>query len=102
MDVPWESVLYIPEKGRNTLFILSDWMQDGVQVLCDRGKLVFVRNLTSTEIIGQIMAMEYLGEQKITNIVFMGIGEPVDNLDTLLHTLEIMKNPLGLDFSHRG
>jgi 23S rRNA (adenine2503-C2)-methyltransferase len=31
----------------------------------------------------------------------MGMGEPVDNLDNLIHALEIMKNPLGLNFSHR-
>lgn len=96
-----ESVL-IPEKGRNTLCLSS---QIGCRMgckFCVTGKIGFVRNLTSAEIIGQIMAVKrYLGEQKITNIVFMGMGEPVDNLDTLLHTLEIMKNPLGLDFSHR-
>ena len=96
-----ESVL-IPEKGRNTLCLSS---QIGCRMgckFCVTGKIGFVRNLTSAEIIGQIMAVKrYLGEQKITNIVFMGMGEPVDNLDTLLHTLEIMKNPLVLDFSHR-
>jgi len=96
-----ESVL-IPEKGRNTLCLSS---QIGCRMgckFCVTGKIGFVRNLTSAEIIGQIMAVKrYLGEQKITNIVFMGMGEPVDNLDTLLPTLEIMKNPLGLDFSHR-
>ena len=96
-----ESVL-IPEKGRNTLCLSS---QIGCRMgckFCVTGKIGFVRNLTSAEIIGQIMVVKrYLGEQKITNIVFMGMGEPVDNLDTLLHTLEIMKNPLGLDFSHR-
>jgi len=96
-----ESVL-IPEKDRNTLCISS---QIGCRMgcrFCVTGKIGFIRNLTSAEIIGQIMAVKnYCGEQKITNIVFMGMGEPVDNLDTLLHTLEIMKNPFGLDFSHR-
>ena len=96
-----ESVL-IPEKDRNTLCISS---QIGCRMgckFCVTGKIGFVRNLSAAEMVGQIMAArKYLGEQRITNIVFMGMGEPVDNLDALLYALEIMKNPLGLDFSHR-
>jgi 23S rRNA (adenine2503-C2)-methyltransferase len=96
-----ESVL-IPEKDRNTLCISS---QIGCRMgckFCVTGKIGFIRNLSAAEMIGQIMAAKkYLGEQRITNIVFMGMGEPVDNLDTLFYALEIMKNPLGLDFSHR-
>jgi 23S rRNA (adenine2503-C2)-methyltransferase len=96
-----ESVL-IPEKDRNTLCISS---QIGCRMgcrFCVTGRIGFIRNLTSAEIIGQIMAVKnYCGEQRITNIVFMGMGEPVDNLDTLIHALEIMKTPLGLNFSHR-
>jgi 23S rRNA (adenine2503-C2)-methyltransferase len=96
-----ESVL-IPEKDRNTLCISS---QIGCRMgckFCVTGKIGFIRNLTSAEMIGQIMAAKiYLKDQKITNIVFMGMGEPVDNLETLIHALDIMKNPLGLNFSHR-
>lgn len=96
-----ESVL-IPEKDRNTLCISC---QIGCRMgckFCVTGKIGFIRNLSAAEIIGQIMAAKhYLGEQRITNIVFMGMGEPVDNLDNLIHALEIMKNPLGLNFSHR-
>jgi 23S rRNA (adenine2503-C2)-methyltransferase len=96
-----EGVL-IPEKDRNTLCISS---QIGCRMgckFCVTGKIGFIRNLSAAEIIGQIMAAKrYLGEQRITNIVFMGMGEPVDNLDNLTHALEIMKDPLGLDFSHR-
>ena len=95
-----ESVL-IPEKDRNTCHILPDRVQDGLQVLRNR-KDWFYPEPSAAEIIGQIMAAKhYLGEQRITNIVFMGMGEPVDNLDNLIHALEIMKNPLGLNFSHR-
>jgi 23S rRNA (adenine2503-C2)-methyltransferase len=76
-----ESVL-IPEKDRNTLCISS---QIGCRMgckFCVTGKIGFVRNLTTAEIIGQIMtAKQYLGEERITNIVFMGMGEPIDNLE---------------------
>lgn len=96
-----ESVL-IPEKDRNTLCISS---QIGCRMgckFCVTGKIGFIRNLSAAEIVGQIMAAKrYLGEQRITNIVFMGMGEPVDNLETLVRALEIIKHPLGLDFSHR-
>lgn len=96
-----EGVL-IPEKDRNTLCISS---QVGCRMgckFCVTGKIGFIRNLSAAEMIGQVMAAKkYLGDKKITNIVFMGMGEPVDNLNNLIHALEIMKNPLGLDFSHR-
>ena len=96
-----ESVL-IPEKERNTLCVSS---QLGCRMgckFCVTGKIGFIRNLTVSEIIGQLMgAKQHLGHRKITNIVFMGMGEPIDNLDNLLHALEILKDPMGLDFSHR-
>jgi 23S rRNA (adenine2503-C2)-methyltransferase len=96
-----ESVL-IPEKDRNTFCVSS---QIGCRMgckFCITGKIGFVRNLSAAEMVGQIMAAKkYCGEQRITNIVFMGMGEPVDNLNALVYALEIMKNSLGLDFSHR-
>ncbi len=96
-----ESVL-IPEKARNTLCISS---QIGCRMgcaFCVTGKIGFKRNLKVSEIIGQLMgAKGYLGDRRITNIVFMGMGEPVDNLDNLVHALEILKDPMGLVFSRR-
>jgi 23S rRNA (adenine2503-C2)-methyltransferase len=96
-----ESVL-IPEKDRNTLCLSS---QIGCRMgckFCVTGRIGFIRNLTVSEIIGQLMGVkQYLGDRRITNIVFMGMGEPVDNLDNLRRALEILKEPMGLDFSHR-
>jgi 23S rRNA (adenine2503-C2)-methyltransferase len=96
-----ESVL-IPEKERNTLCISS---QIGCRMgcrFCVTGKIGFIRNLKVSEIVGQLMAAkQYLGNRKITNIVFMGMGEPIDNLENFNHALEILKDPAGLDFSHR-
>lgn len=96
-----ESV-FIPEKERNTLCLST---QIGCKMgcrFCVTGKMGFIRNLSVAEIIGQIMAVKhYLTDKRITNIVFMGMGEPVDNLENLLHSLDIVKNPLGLNFSHR-
>jgi 23S rRNA (adenine2503-C2)-methyltransferase len=96
-----ESV-FMPGRDRDTLCVSS---QIGCRMgckFCVTGKIGFIRNLAASEIVGQIMAVRrYLGAGRITNIVFMGMGEPVDNLDNLLHTLDIIKDPLGLDLSHR-
>lgn len=102
---PIESVL-IPEKGRNTLCVSS---QIGCRMgckFCVTGKMGLIRNLTVSEIIGQLMGVrQYMQKtwngERITNIVFMGMGEPIDNLDNLINALAILKEPMGLDFSHR-
>lgn len=96
-----ESVL-IPEKDRNTLCISS---QVGCRMgckFCVTGKMGFVRNLVAAEIVGQIVAVKALiAPDTITNIVFMGMGEPMDNLNEVTKAIEIMKTPMGLDFSRR-
>ncbi len=96
-----ESVL-IPDKDRNTLCVSS---QIGCRMgckFCVTGRIGFIRNLAVSEIIGQLMGVkQYIGDRRITNIVFMGMGEPVDNLENLKRALEILKDPMGLDFSHR-
>ncbi len=99
-----ESIL-MPEKERNTLCISS---QIGCRMgckFCVTGKIGFKRNLTTAEIVGQVVAVkEYLrknNEGRITNLVFMGMGEPVDNLDNVLTALIILKESIGLDFSYR-
>lgn len=97
--------ILIPEKDRNTLCISS---QVGCRMgcrFCVTGQIGFKRNLHPSEIVGQIVAVkEHIRESennRISNIVFMGMGEPMDNLDSVLKALDIIKHPLGLDFSHR-
>jgi 23S rRNA (adenine2503-C2)-methyltransferase len=96
-----ESVL-MPDKDRNTLCLST---QIGCRMgcrFCVTGKMGFVRNLSVSEIVGQVMAVKaYLPGERITNIVFMGMGEPLDNMDNLFKALQILKHPMGLDFSHR-
>ncbi len=99
-----ESIL-MPEKERNTLCISS---QIGCRMgckFCVTGKIGFKRNLTAAEIVNQVVTVkEYLrraSEGRITNIVFMGMGEPMDNLDNVLKALAILKESIGLDFSYR-
>lgn len=99
-----ESVL-IPENDRRTLCVSS---QAGCAMGCSfclTAGLGFQRNLQPAEIVGQVTATaEYLataGDEKITNLVFMGMGEPLANFDNLLRALSILTADLGLDFSER-
>jgi len=60
-----------------------------------------VRNLTPGEIVGQVMTVgNDLGE-RISNIVLMGMGEPLDNFDNVMRFLEIVNNPNGLNIGMR-
>ncbi len=97
-----ESVI-IRNEGRVTLCISSQVGCAFGCAFCLTGKMGLVRNLTTSEIVWQVMgAGEFLQEEeKITNIVFMGMGEPLQNLDNLLTAIEILNSPYGFDFGKR-
>ena len=59
------------------------------------------RNLSAGEIIGQLMTVQKDLGERISNIVMMGIGEPLDNYDEVLKFLEIVNHPSGLNIGHR-
>jgi 23S rRNA (adenine2503-C2)-methyltransferase len=98
-----ESVL-MPEaeKERNTLCVST---QIGCRMgcrFCVTGKIGFKRNLSAGEIVGQVTAVKrHINNERINNIVVMGMGEPIDNLENLLKALDIVKDPLGLNVSYR-
>jgi 23S rRNA (adenine2503-C2)-methyltransferase len=105
-----EAVL-IPEAGRNTLCVSS---QVGCAMGCEfclTGKMGFTRNLRPGEMVNQVTAViehqlstgvkEELPEKIISNLVFMGMGEPLANFDNLLTALSILSEQRGLDFSER-
>jgi len=98
-----ESVL-IPIEGRNTLCISS---QVGCAMACEfclTGSFKLTRNLTTAEIVNQIMAVRRdvreSGEE-IRNIVMMGMGEPLHNLDNVIPAIQIMIDGNGLQLSNR-
>lgn len=69
---------------------------------CASGQSGFFRNLTSGEMIAQVlMARDVSPEKKINNIVFMGIGEPFDNYKELLKTVRMLNSPEGLHIGAR-
>ena len=68
---------------------------------CASSGIPFVRNLTAGEIVEQILAVEQDIEENISNIVFMGIGEPFDNYDNVMNAVRIINNQKGLNIGAR-
>lgn len=68
---------------------------------CASTGIKFIRNLTSGEIVEQILAVEQDINDKISNIVFMGIGEPFDNYDNVMQAIKILNNQKGLNIGAR-
>lgn len=102
-------MVFIPEKDRGTLCISS---QVGCTLsckFCHTGTQTFVRNLSTSEIITQVMlARDQLddwktgeGHRLITNIVLMGMGEPLYNYDNVASALKIIMDCDGIAFSKR-
>ncbi len=84
-----ESVL-IPDSGRYTLCISS---QVGCALgctFCLTGRVGKIRNLRASEIVEQLMKVNSVNDSTVTNIVFMGMGEPLDNLDNLVRAIKIL------------
>ncbi len=97
-----ESVL-IPDGSRLTLCIST---QVGCPLNCQfclTGKMGFIRNLTPSEMLNQILSVqrEVVSQRRITNIVLMGMGEPLANYDNTIKAIEIMQYDTGLDLSGR-
>ena len=68
---------------------------------CASTGIPFVRNLTSGEIVEQILAVQKDENIRISNIVFMGIGEPLDNYDNVMNAIKIINNQKGLNIGAR-
>ena len=100
-------MVYIPEAGRGTLCVSS---QAGCTLdcsFCATGKQGFDRNLSSAEIIGQLwLANEQLGtfkgiSQRVTNVVMMGMGEPLLNFDNVMEAISLMMDDCAYGLSKR-
>lgn len=99
-----ESV-YIPDKDRATLCVSS---QAGCKMncyFCATGRMGFKASLTPAQIINQILSIPPETQESrddsagLTNVVFMGMGEPLDNLEAVLPVIEILTSPWGLAWS---
>lgn len=68
---------------------------------CASTGIKFIRNLTSGEIVEQILAIERDENIRVSNVVFMGIGEPLDNYDNVVNAIRIINNPKGINIGAR-
>ena len=101
--------VYIPDKDRGTLCVSSQVGCTLTCSFCHTGTQKLVRNLTAGEITGQVMlAMDELGdwpagkpERRLTNIVLMGMGEPLFNYDNVATAMRIIMSGEGVGLSKR-
>ena len=98
----FESVL-IPSKDRLTLCVSSEVGCNMACKFCFTGKQKLKRRLSAGDIVSQFLQVQNKLEfdQKITNIVFMGMGEPLDNPDAVFGSIQILNSPWGLNFSRK-
>jgi len=68
---------------------------------CASTGIPFVRSLTPGEIVEQILAIEQDTGNRVSNVVFMGIGEPMDNFENIMKTIAILNNPKGFAIGAR-
>ncbi|TDK23336.1 23S rRNA (adenine(2503)-C(2))-methyltransferase RlmN [Luteimonas aestuarii] len=99
--------VYIPDKGRGTLCVSS---QVGCALncqFCSTATQGFNRNLSTAEIIGQVwVAARHLGnvphkQRKLTNVVMMGMGEPLMNFDNVVRAMSVMRDDLGYGLANK-
>lgn len=99
-----EMVLMRHRGGRNTVCVSS---QAGCPLGCDfclTGQRGFTRNLTASEIVGQIILFDRLlkpEDERVRNVVFMGMGEPFLNYDSVMEAIRLMNDPEGLKIGGR-
>lgn len=88
---------YIPDRDRATLCVSSQVGCKMGCLFCMTGKQGFQGNLSSTEILNQIISLPE--RENLTNLVYMGMGEPFDNLQEVLRSLEILTSDDGFGWS---
>jgi 23S rRNA (adenine2503-C2)-methyltransferase len=93
----------IPSDDRLTLCISSEVGCNMACKFCFTGKQKLKHRLTAADIVGQYMQVRdrLRDGQRLTNIVFMGMGEPLDNPEAVFKTIEILHDPWGVNLSRR-
>ncbi|MEE8359555.1 MAG: 23S rRNA (adenine(2503)-C(2))-methyltransferase RlmN [Candidatus Omnitrophota bacterium] len=88
-------------KGRETLCVSSQVGCKFACSFCASGRMGFTRNLSPSEIVGQVTYSSLNLKHNITNYVFMGMGEPLDNYENVSKAILIMNDKYGLDIGAR-
>ena len=99
--------VFIPDKGRGTLCVSSQVGCGLACTFCSTGTQGFNRNLSTAEIIGQVwVAARHLGnvphhQRKLTNVVMMGMGEPLLNFDNVVRAMALMRDDNGFGLANK-
>jgi 23S rRNA (adenine2503-C2)-methyltransferase len=99
--------VFIPETSRGTLCVSSQIGCGLACTFCSTGTQGFNRNLSAAEIIGQVwVAAKHLGnvphhQRKLTNVVMMGMGEPLLNFDNIVTAMSLMRDDLGFGLANK-
>jgi len=93
--------VFIPEQKRRTLCVSTQIGCSYSCRFCATGLMGFKRNLKAYEIADQIRLAQQNTGEKITNIVFMGMGEPLMNFEEVFNAINLISSPIGLSISQR-
>jgi 23S rRNA (adenine2503-C2)-methyltransferase len=97
-----ESII-LPMAGRyNTLCVSSQVGCRWGCAFCETGKMGILRNLTKAEILAQFMTAELVYKKPIRNIVFMGMGEALDNFDNVMGAIDIFTHPWAMNMPKKS
>lgn len=99
--IPANPALYGDKSDRHTICVSSQVGCAYDCKFCASGLAGFTRNLSSAEIVEQILHTEQLSGKKVNNLVFMGMGEPLANLTNLLRAIEIINAEWGVHIGAR-
>lgn len=91
--------VFIPTEGRNTLCVSTQVGCKMACAFCATGYQKFTRDLKTWEIVDQLLSLPF--PAPVTNIVFMGMGEPFDNYDNVIEALDILRHPMGCQIGKR-
>jgi len=95
-----EAVLLVDREGRRTACLSTQVGCPMGCAFCKTGTLGFARNLSASEIVEQLLALNRGGE-RASNVVFMGMGEPLLNIAELRRSVEVIRHPEGLAMGSR-
>lgn len=99
--IPASPALYGEASDRRTICMSSQVGCAYGCKFCASGLDGFARNLSAGEIVGQFLEVERIAEEKINNIVFMGMGEPLANFNNLMRAIDIINSPWGIGLGAR-
>jgi 23S rRNA (adenine2503-C2)-methyltransferase len=93
--------VFIPSGARRTICLSTQAGCKFACAFCASGLRGFHRQLTPAEILGQVLHLRKFLDVDLTNLVFMGMGEPLDNMDNVEHVLRVLNDPRGFRFAAR-